>query len=146
MQRVLFDPAHHAALALAAEYVLRPESVLDVGCGTGRLLREARDIWPEAHFVGVDPAPGMVEVAQRLTPGATFFVGPAEALPLPDASADVALSTISFHHWGDQAAGVREVARVLRPGGCFVLVDVLFPRWLLRPLRQSRVHGQADMR
>lgn len=145
MQRALFDPAHRATLALAARIAAQPASVLDVGCGTGRLLRQARAYWPAAQLIGVDPAPGMIAMAQRLTPDATFFAGTAEALPLEDASVDLALSTISFHHWQDQAAGIREIARVLRPGGCFLLVDMSFPDWLMRVLRLRRVHSRARL-
>lgn len=145
MQRALFDPAHRATLALAASVVHQPASVLDVGCGTGKLLRRARTYWPEAQLLGVDPAKGMLEMAQRLTPNATFFTGTAEALPLQDASVDLALSTISFHHWQDQAKGVREIARVLRPGGYFLLVDMSFPDWLVQALRLKRVHSRARL-
>jgi ubiquinone/menaquinone biosynthesis C-methylase UbiE len=45
-------------------------------------------------------------MAKRLTPNATFSTGMAEALPLQDASVDLALSTSSFHHWQDQVAGI----------------------------------------
>src|SRR5262245_17895582 len=141
MQRVFFDPTHRAALALATEIVRQPTSVLDVGCGTGRLLRQAGTYWPEAHLIGVDPANGMIEMAKRLTPNATFFSGTAETLPLERASVELALSTISFHHWHDQAAGLREIARVLRPGGALLLVDFSFPDWLVGLLRQKRVHS-----
>jgi len=127
MQRYLFTRVHSAALDLAAS-MTAPASVLDVGCGTGRLLRAAALRWPAAQLLGVDPAQGMVDVAQALTPGASVRRGLAEELPLPDASVDLALSTMSFHHWRDQAAGVREIARVLRPGGYFILVDVAPPR------------------
>jgi ubiquinone/menaquinone biosynthesis C-methylase UbiE len=145
MQRALFDPVHQAALALAAGIVQQPASVLDVGCGTGKLLRQARTYWPEAQLIGVDPANGMIEMAKRLTPNATFLIGMAEALPLQDASVDLALSTISFHHWQDQAAGIREIARVLRPGGYFLLVDPSFPDWLVRVFRLKRVHSRARL-
>ena len=145
MQRVFFEPVHQAALALAAHFVPQPASVLDVGCGTGKLLRQARSRWPEAQLIGVDPANGMIEMAQRLTPNATFFPGMAEALPLQDASVDLALSTLSFHHWQNQAAGIREIARVLRPGGYLLLVDMSFPDWLVRLLRLKRVHSRARL-
>jgi ubiquinone/menaquinone biosynthesis C-methylase UbiE len=145
MQRAFFDQAHQATLALAAGIVHQPASVLDVGCGTGKLLRQARISWPEAQLIGVDPANGMIEMAKRLTPNATFFTGMAEALPLQDASVDLALSTISFHHWQDQAAGIREIARVLRPGGYFFLVDMSFPDWLVRVFRLKRVHSRARL-
>ena len=146
MQRALFDPVHRAALALAAGLVHQPASMLDVGCGTGKLLRQASTYWPEARLIGADPANGMIEMARRLTPSATFYTGMAEALPLEDASVDLALSTISFHHWHDQAAGVREIARVLRPGGYFLLVDMSFPGWLVSVLRVKRVHSRARLR
>jgi ubiquinone/menaquinone biosynthesis C-methylase UbiE len=145
LQRAFFDRAHQATLALAAGIVHQPVSVLDVGCGTGKLLRRATTYWPEAQLIGVDPANGMIEMAKRLTPNATFFTGMAEALPLEDASVDLALSTSSFHHWQDQAAGIREIARVLRPGGYFVLVDASFPDWLVRVFRMKRFHSPAQL-
>lgn len=129
MQQRLFNRVHGAALDLAAA-VPPPTAVLDVGCGTGRLLRAAAARWPDAQLIGVDPAQGMVDVARQLTPGATIHRGLAESLPLPAASVDLVFSTISFHHWHDHAAGVREIARVLRPGGHFVLVDFAPPRLL----------------
>jgi len=146
LQRAFFDQTHQAALALAAGIIHQPESVLDVGCGTGRLLRRAYRYWPEAQLIGVDPAHGMIEKAKLLTPNATFFTSMAESLPLQDASVDLALSTSSFHHWQDQAAGVREIARVLRPGGYFILVDISLPDWLVGVVRLKRFHSPAQLR
>ena len=146
LQRAFFDQTHKAALALAATIVHQPGSVLDVGCGTGRLLRRANRYWPEAQLIGVDPAQGMIEQAKLLTPNATFYTAMAETLPLQDNSVDLAISTISFHHWQNQAAGIREIARVLRPGGHFILVDASFPGWLVGVLRQKRFHSPAQMR
>jgi ubiquinone/menaquinone biosynthesis C-methylase UbiE len=86
----------------------------------------------------------MLDVARQLTPEARFYLGSGEALPLPDASVDLALSTISFHHWRNQEAGVREVARVLRAGGAFLLADFTLPprlTWIYK-----RVHSTAQMR
>ena len=145
LQRTFFDQIHQTTLALATGIVHQPASVLDVGCGTGKLLRRARAFWPDAQFTGVDPANGMIEMAKRLTPDATFFTGMAEALPLPDASVDLALSTTSFHHWQDQVGGIREIARVLRPGGYFILVDASFPEWFVRIFRPERFHSVAQM-
>jgi ubiquinone/menaquinone biosynthesis C-methylase UbiE len=146
LQRAFFERVYQATLTLAAGTVHQPVSVLDVGCGTGKLLRRANIYWPEAQLIGVDPANGMIEMAKRLTPDATFFTGMAEVLPLEDASVDLALSTSSFHHWQDQAAGIREIARVLRPGGYFVLVDASFPDWLVRVFRLKRFHSPAQLR
>ena len=146
MQRAFFDQTHQAALALAASIVHQPESVLDVGCGTGRLLRRAYRYWPEAQLIGVDPADGMIERAKLLTPNATFYTSMAESLPLEDNTVDLVLSTTSFHHWQDQAAGIREIARVLRPGGYFMLVDISLPEWLGGVSRLNRFHSPSEMR
>ena len=77
-------------------------------------------------MIGVDPAGQMVSQADRLCPKATFKVASAESLPLPDESADIVLSSISFHHWADQERGLQEIARVLRPEGLFCLADHTF--------------------
>ncbi|HEX9115791.1 MAG TPA: class I SAM-dependent methyltransferase [Anaerolineae bacterium] len=145
MQGLFFDRVHRAVLdAVAAQ--ARPQVLLDIGCGTGRLLRCAARRWPEAQLIGVDPAPGMVRVASRLLPQATFQSGPAEQLPLPDASVDVAMSTMSFHHWQSQVAGLREIARVLRSGGCFVLADASVPAWWGRIDHGARFHDPVTLR
>ncbi|GAC1450177.1 MAG: hypothetical protein PVSMB4_08870 [Ktedonobacterales bacterium] len=129
LQSRFFTRVHSAVLDLAAP-LPPPASVLDVGCGTGRLLRAAATRWPDAQLIGVDPAQGMVDGARQLTPGATIHRGLAESLPLPDASVELVVSTMSSHHWRDQATGIREIARVLRPGGHFILADVALPRVL----------------
>ena len=65
------------------------------------------------------------------------------ATPLESDTVDLAISTLFFHHWQDQAAGIREIARVLRPGGYVVRVDMSFPGWLLRVSHAKRVHSRA---
>src|SRR5258708_37345602 len=87
----------------------------------------------------------MLEIAKGLKPHATFFPSMAEGLPLQDASVHLALSTISFHHWQGQAAGIHEIARVLRPGGYFLLVDMSFRDWLGRLFRLKRLHRRARL-
>lgn len=147
LQSLFFDRVHHAVLALIASDT-KPESILDVGCGTGRLLRKAGVRWPGVRLIGVDPSEGMIAVARHLTPDATFSVGAAESLPLPDASVAVVVSTASFHHWRDEMAGLREVARVLRPGGRFVLADPTLPVWvskLIPHFGANRSHTPAAL-
>jgi len=142
-----FDRVHAQMLDLVAATApaLSPAAVLDVGCGTGRLLRKAALRWPAARFIGVDPARGMVEVAQRLMAGAEIHQGLAESLPLGDAAVDMVLSSISLHHWRDAAQGMRESARVLRPGGLFCIADISLAPWLANLLR-SRVKNRTSMR
>ncbi len=144
-QGLFFDRIHRLALR-AVPAGFQPETILDIGCGTGRLLRKAHLRWPAAHLIGVDPAEGMVEAARRLTPAAAFHVSLAESLPFPDASVDLVLSTISFHHWQDQPQAVRQIARVLRPAGYFVLVDILMPLGLGRIHPHGRQTDPATVR
>lgn len=125
-QGLFFDRIHRNALR-AVPAKMQPESILDIGCGTGRLLRKVAKRWPKARLTGVDPAEGMVKEARRLTEEAEFQVSLAESLVLPDGYADLAFSTASFHHWQDQQRGVEQITRVLRQGGIFVLVDILMP-------------------
>jgi ubiquinone/menaquinone biosynthesis C-methylase UbiE len=127
------DRIHQLMLeSVAGSGAAVPSAVLDVGCGTGRLLEKAGAHWPAARLLGVDPAPGMIEVARRRIPKATMDVAGAEALPLPAASVDLALSCVSLHHWKDRAQGLREAARVLRPGGQLCLADITVPAWVSR--------------
>lgn len=116
------------ALSFALTLDRTPQRLLDVGCGTGYLLREAARRLPGAsELVGIDPALEMIEVAR---PAASderlvFQPGVAERLAFADASFDLVFAVTSFDHWDDQHAGLRETARVLAPGGDFVLADLL---------------------
>jgi ubiquinone/menaquinone biosynthesis C-methylase UbiE len=118
-----------ADVALGAHQVsLR---VLDVGCGTGALLRQMNARLPNVlELVGVDPAIEMVRLARDRAEGVEQFIqANAEQLPFPDGHFDLVVSTNSFDHWVDQERGLREVARVLQPEGRFVLAD-LCAAWL----------------
>ena len=65
MQHLYFDRIHKRVLA-CVDAGFTPVSIVDVGCGTGRLLRKARERWPHANLTGVDPAEGMVKKARIL--------------------------------------------------------------------------------
>jgi ubiquinone/menaquinone biosynthesis C-methylase UbiE len=144
LQPLLFSPTHIAVLDAAVDAGAHPRNVLDLGCGTGRLLERAAQQWPDAHFIGVDLSSQMIAEARKKHTADgrfRFEVGDAAALSqvVEPAFVDVAFSTISFHHWSDQLGGVLQVARVLRPGGLFVLADIR-PPLLLRPIMR-RFHG-----
>jgi ubiquinone/menaquinone biosynthesis C-methylase UbiE len=128
LQRLLFAPVHDAMLVQATAVCPSPSSVLDVGCGTGQLLRKAALRFPDARLTGIDAAADMVRVARAGVPeGAPIRIveGFAEQVPFPDDSFDLVLTTMSFHHWADQRTALRDVRRVLAPGGAFVLADLL---------------------
>ena len=123
-----------------------PSNVLDIGCGTGRLLRKVRQCWPNAKLTGVDLSEGMISKARQLMPDATFIVCPAESLTLPDSSADLVLSTMSFHHWSDQPRAMREVKRVLCKGGLFILSDVTVPSFLSKAVHHGHMRNASEVK
>jgi ubiquinone/menaquinone biosynthesis C-methylase UbiE len=145
MQRWYFGPIHSAMLDLLEQEKLTepPHSILDVGCGTGRLLRAASIRWPQTKLFGVDPAEQMISEAKRLNPNTTFKVGEAESLAFPHQSIVLVLISLSFHHWADQSKGLQEIARVLRPGGWLCLADHTI---LLANLFQERVKSLNQIR
>jgi ubiquinone/menaquinone biosynthesis C-methylase UbiE len=129
---------------LAVATIASPSRVLDVGCGTGYLLRTLGRRYPDAQqLCGIDAAPQMIATANSFAGDnrSSFTVGVAEQLDYPDRTFDLVVSTTSFDHWTDQQAGLVECARVLRPGGHVVLVDQ-FSLWLLPTLATSR-RGKA---
>ncbi len=102
--------------------------LLDVGCGTGRLLIEVARRRDDLTLTGIDISPDMIELAGRNARRSVgrdidFRVGDSAALPLPDASVDVVVSTLSLHHWEAPAAAAHELGRVLRPGGRLLIYD-----------------------
>ena len=154
MQRVVFEPVQRTVLDLAQLEVPGPGAILDVGCGTGRLLRSAEGRFPQAELVGVDPAPQMVRQAQASAGEGSsiqFQQGAAEELPFRDGRFDLVFSTLTFHHWSDQPRAVAEIARVLAPGGRWLLADFLatglmrYIRLLLRMKRFPERESLAAM-
>jgi SAM-dependent methyltransferase len=94
----------------------RPEAVLDVGCGTGSLLRAAADAFPAARLVGLDPVPAYLAHA-RSTMQRGRRAGLAEALPVVDAAFDCCLSLLVLQEIRDRARALGEMRRVTRSGG-----------------------------
>jgi ubiquinone/menaquinone biosynthesis C-methylase UbiE len=128
-----YEPSWNAQLAgvqaglLAAAALAPGEQVLDVACGTGLIaFQAAAAVGALGSVLGVDLSGRMVEAASRRAaglrlPNASFARMDAERLDLPDASVDVALCSLGLMYLPDPAQALREMARVLRPGGRLVL-------------------------
>ena len=125
------------------------ETVLDVGCGTGTLLIAAKQrVGIAGNVYGIDASQQMIGIAQskarKIGADVTFQVGIVEALPFPDAHFDAVLSTLMIHHLPHEIrdSGVRQIARVLKPGGRVLAVDFVesgeHQHALLRHLHRRR--------
>jgi ubiquinone/menaquinone biosynthesis C-methylase UbiE len=106
--------------------------LLDVGCGTGRFLREVKANYPRLHLTGFDLSPHYLAVARReLAPWsrARFVEGAAEAMPFAEAEFDVVTCIYLFHELPPRIrrAAAAEIGRVLKPGGTLIFVDSLQP-------------------
>lgn len=154
LQPALFAPVHQTALQLAQQFLPGARRVLDVGCGTGRLLRQARRRYRPAELVGVDLARGMLAEAIAATTTELrihYLHAGAERLPFTDEVFDLVFATMSMRHWTDQAAGIAEIGRVLTRGGVLVLADVFpssprqtFTASLLLRRRRPSLPGELD--
>ncbi len=150
--KYFFGRVHRPVVDAVCSGGVTPRRVVDLGCGTGRLLEALLPRLTEAELIGVDPAEGMIAVARTRfagEPRVRLEVASADHLPLADASVDVATTTMSFHHWDHQDAALREVVRTLAPGGRLLLADVLgigFFGGLLRSTGRGHGSGYRNAR
>lgn len=101
-------------------------TVLDVGCGTGQLLKvmfEAQNI----NGFGIDVEAEMIKVAKVKCPSMTIQVAVCEKTPFENASFDVMTACMAYHHFSDKAGFIREAARILKTSGCLYITDPCFP-------------------
>jgi demethylmenaquinone methyltransferase/2-methoxy-6-polyprenyl-1,4-benzoquinol methylase len=117
---------------LAAAAAVRPgDRVLDACCGTGDLALAACEAGGEV--TGVDFSPAMLARARRKSRSVAWVEGDLLALPFPDGTFDAATIGFGIRNVSDLEAGLRELARVLRPGGRLACLEITRPRGLLRP-------------
>lgn len=140
-------PATLHVLDLVAHRVAaRPEAViLDIGAGTGPLLRAAVARWPRVRALGVDPSRSMLDLGRAEAAGSleasacrriSWLPGVAQQLPVADGSVDVAVSSFTVQYLHNRVAALREAYRVCRPGAAVAVVtwlegDSSFVPWQL---------------
>lgn len=125
------------AIRLIAEY--EPKTILDIATGTADLALEASSLQP-ARIYGIDLSPAMLEFARRkirrrgLSDIISVKEGAAEDLPFEDGTFDVVMVSFGVRNFSDLERGLREMYRVLRPGGAVMILEFSRPR--LQPFRQ----------
>jgi demethylmenaquinone methyltransferase/2-methoxy-6-polyprenyl-1,4-benzoquinol methylase len=103
-------------------------SALDVACGSGKLTAElARIAGGQGHVVGLDFSPRMLEVARRDHPRIEFLEGDALRLPFEDSSFDASTIAFGLRNLADPVLGLREMHRVVKPGGRSVVLEFVRP-------------------
>ena len=116
-------------------------TVLDVATGTGAVARELL-AQKRCTVVGLDQSPEMLAEARRRLPvSVTLIEGRAEELPFPDAAFDALTFTYLLRYVDDPAPVLRELARVVRPGGTIAGLEFALPRGLWRPLWELYVRA-----
>ncbi|OIO18956.1 MAG: hypothetical protein CO029_04585 [Candidatus Magasanikbacteria bacterium CG_4_9_14_0_2_um_filter_41_10] len=120
-------------------FATKGNRILDIGCGNGRLYQLFDDLSTE--FTGIDISQNLIKIAKEKYPEATFVVGDMRTLPFEDSSFDIAYSIAAVHHLPPegQLDVLNEVARVLVPGGLFVMTNWNFlGRWTQKRIEKGR--------
>jgi ubiquinone/menaquinone biosynthesis C-methylase UbiE len=145
---MLFGRGNMARVVARIANLSTSDAVVDVGCGPGAAVRQARKSGA-ARAVGIDPSPHMLRVARRVTTfrhldGAVFLEGTAENVPLDARSANVVWAIQSVHHWKNPRQGLRESRRVLAPGGRLILAEKSVTPGARGHARHGLTEEQAD--
>ena len=134
------------------------DAVIDIATGTGKVAASLKDqVGPTGRVLGVDLAPRMIDRARRAygdRPGIEFVVGNAMELPAEDASFDAATIAFGMRNLPDYGQGFAEMARVVRPGGRVVCLEIARPNHLIARIGRvwferivpwiGRLAGQGD--
>jgi len=117
---------------------IKPECILDLGCGTGYFSEKLMVRYKDAEIISVDPAENMLIKAREntiLSNPSKFICGDAGNIPLPDNSADLIFSNLALHWYTDITKAFSEIQRVLKPEG--LMMFTIFGPDTLKELRQS---------
>lgn len=144
------DPEGRAEAAMAAVRPWTGATVLDIGCGTGYHL--PRLSATAARVIGVEPHADLVELAGRrcrALPNVEVHAATAQAVPLPDASVDVAIARWAYFFGPGCEPGLAELSRVVRRGGAAFVIDVdasrgAFGRWFSQSIPAYSARSVED--
>jgi ubiquinone/menaquinone biosynthesis C-methylase UbiE len=138
--------------ALINQAAVRPsDRILDIGCGTGTFAAMLKRSHPTVHIVGLDPDPRALARARRKADRASLVIrfdeGYSDDMPYPDASFDRIFSSFMFHHLktDQREKTLREVRRVLAPGGSFHLLDFEKPEGQAHGI-MARMHASSHLK
>jgi ubiquinone/menaquinone biosynthesis C-methylase UbiE len=161
-----YDGSFLGKLALGVQKRILPylkdadfDSLLDIACGTGVLLKEVEDRFAKTNqtikLAGIDLSPRMLDIAKRtLGEEVDLREGEADGLPWQAKSFDVVTCTNAFHHFPEPAAVLSEVKRVLTPGGLFIIEDIWLPPFFrqianlflpLSPEGDVRIYSRGEL-
>ncbi len=110
---------------IAAAGLDRDSVVADIGCGSGDLCADAAAVG--STVIGIDPSRGMLQLARRRVPSAHLLRTVGEALPLGDGTCTAVVSGFALRNWSSVPAVIREIARVLAPGGRVAILEIDVP-------------------
>ncbi|MCP4766790.1 MAG: class I SAM-dependent methyltransferase [Gammaproteobacteria bacterium] len=110
-------------LVIKAANIQRGQRVLDVACGTGALaITVSNHIGPDGTTVGIDINESMLSIARSKSSSVEWLIAPAEALPFEDGNFKCVVSQFGIMYFEDQEKAIREMMRVLQPGGSLAVV------------------------
>lgn len=113
---------------------------IDIGCGNGAFLEYFSHASPDTELHGLDYSAEMVKRSRERLPSARIVEGDAEHMPLESDAFDGVSCHMSIHHYPHPDQALREMHRILMPGGLVLINDLTGPRWLIRLMNWSFRH------
>ncbi|GEM_PF-994455 len=130
-----YDARWHDFLDLPHHWIInnmeKPGKVIDLGCGTGRLLSMIANRFPDAKLTGIDCSADMLEIASARLEGEDVLVADIENMDMPDGPFDAVLSVNVLHHLNDPEAHLELLRALCAPEGAIYVCDFAIDNWKL---------------